>query len=514
MTPNQAIILNFVKARKGEQGSNVKYYKREPKAKGGYRYWYTKEEYDKDHKKVEPKKDETKAPSIWSKVASFFHVSPTEVKSKIESEYNSNITEITKEAGPVTKQDFASHLAEYFSNKAKWDSKFKAKKEDKPAKEKKLKEEVGDDTDVVTKDEKEKTPKEKVASQAEKFQDGKKWNLKLMGFIAGKYSDSPKSQPETKPIADSKLLTKEDAIIANWEKDIDSKGIDALLSDRLGSTDPQKVADKLGIFKEADIDENIEYNKNAIEDAKQNENLRNNDPYSYGRVLQNHIVELKALEWLKENSPFDGSENLSPTEKEIRSFEAADNLSTGALAVLDRMKASLPGKLSKIPEIKRVHGINGDMFIVDGFPKTFKTEQEARDFLTESLDPDARSKAMEGNENAKKDGIIEKDNTFTNPKTGKVTQFGWAYPTSSIGNTLGVNYATDYYAEGKINKKGVFIADVYYEANSKEEAREKANAIVSGNNEGLSIPRYPDARAKAIAGASTAIDKLKKKTLT
>lgn len=515
MNPNFAIILNFLKGSKGSQGTNVKYYKREPKAKGGYRYWYTKEQYDKDHKKEEPKKEEQKEPSIWSKVASFFKVSPSKVKDKIESEYTANLSVITKEVGPVTKQDFASHLAEYFANKSKWDSKFKAKKLEPTKEPTKPKEEIGDDTDVATKEEKEKTPKQKVSEQAEKFQDAKKWNLKLMQFIASKYSESGehksgseaddkyakikdiiskrKALPQEKANSiKTKLLdelksiqsiaefdakekeimmgndfyklpvqmqnefeeeveslrnniespksqsgtmeeSKEDTSTSDWEKEIESKDTVELLNQRLGTSDPKDVADKLGIFKAEDIDSNIQYNLDQIESTRNNENLKVAEPYLYRSILQNHILDLKALRWLKENSPFSSKDpkienstlenQITEMEKKLSDVKKSPNLSDDEkdikLVELRKEYQSLLkqkqakdgfktlGGMEKAA-FKAVHGVDApDTLPVDD--KGNVDKKALLDYVEEkrALDPDTPSMDEKRSRDAKVDSAIK-----------------------------------------------------------------------------------------------------------
>lgn len=540
MNPNFAIILNFLKGSKGSQGTNVKYYKREPKAKGGYRYWYTKEQYDKDHKKEEPKKEEQKAPSIWSKVASFFKVSPSEVKDKIESEYTSNLSVITKEVGPVTKQDFASHLAEYFANKSKWDSKFKGIPKLSLGSDKKKDPSItpvhginGDGFLVVTGDQnkffktmeeaeafvttskEEKTPKQKVAEQAEKFQDAKKWNLKLMQFIASKYSESGEHKSESEAddkyakIKDiiskrkalpqekansikTKLLdelksiqsiaefdakekeimmgndfyklpvqmqnefeeeveslrnniespksqsgtmeeSKEDTSTSDWEKEIESKDTVELLNQRLGTSDPKDVADKLGIFKAEDIDSNIQYNLDQIESTRNNENLKVAEPYLYRSILQNHILDLKALRWLKENSPFSSKDpkienstlenQITEMEKKLSDVKKSPNLSDDEkdikLAELRKEYQSLLkqkqakdgfktlGGMEKAA-FKAVHGVDApDTLPVDD--KGNVDKKALLDYVEEkrALDPDTPSMDEKRSRDAKVDSAIK-----------------------------------------------------------------------------------------------------------
>lgn len=87
---------------------------------------------------------------------------------------------------------------------------------------------------------------------------------------------------------------------------------------------------------------------------------------------------------------------------------------------------------------------------------------------------------------------------FTNPKNGKVSQYGYGMATSNIANKLGLPKGTDYYAEGKLNKKGIFVADKYYPASNEQEAKEKAKGLVI------------DTTAKSPLEISSLIDKIGK----
>jgi len=184
-------IIEFLKGAKGSQKADAKYYKRELR-NNRWKYWYTKEEYDKDHPVVqEPKKE-----SIWKKIGLFFGLkSDQEIVSKVKSDYSQSKSEIESQVGePVSFETFKDHLAEYFQNKEQWDKKLLAATP-KPKPEEPKSQVESEPTEILLAPEDEivseepKTLKEKIQVKADEFEKPKpKWNLKLMRFIAGKYS--------------------------------------------------------------------------------------------------------------------------------------------------------------------------------------------------------------------------------------------------------------------------------------------------------------------------------------
>ncbi|CAE14699.1 unnamed protein product [Leptospira phage LE1] len=446
MNPNLAIILNFLKGGKGSQGTNVKYYKREPKAKGGYRYWYTKEAYDRDHKKQEPKKDGHKEPSIWSKVASFFGVKTTEISAKIESEYKENLDAITKEAGPVTKQDFASHLAEYLANKAKWDLKFKAKKPEPTKETSEPKEDNGSDIDVATKEEKVKTPKEKVAEQAEKFQEGRKWNLKLMQFIASKYTDTNEKRGEesTQEIVNNleklgftkeqtsevknatkyKYLSQSGKEVSFFYKPTEDKwiwsqgtGTEKFYSEK----NPKQVLSQAKHSIESLGEQGIS-NWSEIPKSKKDELSKLLDSFKKNSSLPKSQTETKELsKVVNEQDPIETK--ITQSKNKIDSIRKDKSLSEDEFRTeIEKARAELRSAMKEkqardgfksLSDLEKV--AFEALYKVDA-PDTFPVDAKGNvdkkaitNYVKEkqSLDPDALSKAMEGNDNAKKDGAIK-----------------------------------------------------------------------------------------------------------
>lgn len=446
MNQNLEIILNFLKGSKGSQGTNVKYYKREPRAKGGYRYWYTKEAYDRDHKKQEPKKEGQKEPSIWSKVASFFGVKPMEIDAKIELEYKENLDAITKEVGPVSKQDFSSHLAEYLANKTKWDTKFKAKKTESTKETAKPKEEIGDDIDVVTKEKQEKTPKEKVKEQAEKFQDGKKWNLKLMQFIASKYTDSNEKHVEGSSQAIVNKLEK-----LGFTKEQTSEVENATKYKYLSQSGKEvsffyKPTEDKWVWSQGTGTEKFYSGKDpkqVLSQAKHSiESLGEQGISNWSEIPKSKKDELgKLLDSLKKNS------SLPKSQTDTKELSKLVNEQ-------DPIEAKIAQSWNKIDTIRKDKSLSEDEFrteiekarselrsamkekqVRDGFKTLSDLEKVAFEALykvdapdtlpvdakgnvdkkaisnyvkeKQALDPDARSKAMMGNDNAKKDGAIK-----------------------------------------------------------------------------------------------------------
>jgi hypothetical protein len=100
------------------------------------------------------------------------------------------------------------------------------------------------------------------------------------------------------------VVSKEDRIIAEWEEKLNSQDIKEFLIDRIGTVDPMIVANYCSVRGAEEIADFIEYNESEIERTRTNERLRIADPITYGQILQCHIVDLKILKWLKENSPF------------------------------------------------------------------------------------------------------------------------------------------------------------------------------------------------------------------
>jgi len=145
-----------------EKARPTKYIKRVPKPSGkGYYYFYTREQVKEFREKgIVPKKE--KGGSFWDKVKSFFGNNADEKVNKLH--------EIVSGAGiSVTKDSLAEHLAEYLSNKEKWDAKFRGEKKEKGE----------------TKPKTESAKSEKKESGAKK--EGSKWNTNLMKFFSNQY---------------------------------------------------------------------------------------------------------------------------------------------------------------------------------------------------------------------------------------------------------------------------------------------------------------------------------------
>jgi hypothetical protein len=131
-----------------QKARNTKYIKRIPKPGGGYRYFYTQEEYDKFKKEEKPKE---KKSSWMNKFASFFGLkSQKETIQKIEQDYKK--AKIGEKYN-VTWDGWKDHLAEYFNNKEKWDNFFFGKKEKKEKKAEKKEKKEKKKTEVKVKKE-------------------------------------------------------------------------------------------------------------------------------------------------------------------------------------------------------------------------------------------------------------------------------------------------------------------------------------------------------------------------
>jgi uncharacterized protein (DUF2249 family) len=146
-----------------EKARPTKYIKRVPKPSGkGYYYFYTKQQLKDFHEKGIKPDEKKESGSFWDKVKSFFGNNADEKVNKLH--------EIVSGVGiSVTKDSLAEHLAEYLSNKEKWDSKFRGEKKEKGE----------------TKPKTETAKSEKKESGAKK--EGSKWNNNLMKFFSNQY---------------------------------------------------------------------------------------------------------------------------------------------------------------------------------------------------------------------------------------------------------------------------------------------------------------------------------------
>lgn len=111
------IILNFIKATKGDQKAGAKYYKREW-ANDRWKYWYNKESSRRD--KANQKPVETNEPNLFQKIAGFFKTDPDQAKSIPKAEYESHGIQ---DKG-ITLPEWTSHFAKYFQRKSEFDAKF------------------------------------------------------------------------------------------------------------------------------------------------------------------------------------------------------------------------------------------------------------------------------------------------------------------------------------------------------------------------------------------------------
>lgn len=249
------------------------------------------------------------------------------------------------------------------------------------------------------------------------------------------------------------------------------------------------------------------------EDAKRVRSLLDNKLLGFADVPKDYLpkilsekpVEAKELNKNKEQSIEDQITEIQTKIQELRANEKpeikamdeeawynAKATLTTELKALMRKKDAARGfrELNQLEKhvFSQVHGVNPPEKIPvlptgkqdSIWLRNYIDEQKnsgSEKILKEAVDSNAKSKAMEGIKNAKKDGPIEKDDTFTNPKTGKVTKYGFAYPSSAIANQLGVHSGIHYYAEGTVNKKGVFIEDRIFSSTNLANAKEKAKQL-------------------------------------
>ncbi|TGL58623.1 hypothetical protein [Leptospira jelokensis] len=111
----------------------------------------------------------------------------------------------------------------------------------------------------------------------------------------------------------------------DFEKKIESEDTLSLIEKRLRTKDPKEVAARIGIFSEKDIDENIEYNQKQINDTKNNATLKTSNYGLYKQSLEENLVDLKVLKWLKTNNPF------SNKSEEETLFSYADKVKDSVL---------------------------------------------------------------------------------------------------------------------------------------------------------------------------------------
>ncbi|MCU0824652.1 MAG: hypothetical protein MUF77_08415 [Leptospira sp.] len=106
----------------------------------------------------------------------------------------------------------------------------------------------------------------------------------------------------------------------DFEKIIENQDILSLLQSRLGTTNPKEVADRLGIYRESDIKDNINYNQKQIEETRSNESLKTKNFDLYRQTLEENLIDLKALQWLSKNNPFKNVNDSSMEEETLFSY--------------------------------------------------------------------------------------------------------------------------------------------------------------------------------------------------
>ena len=159
LTKLQATI-QFMKAKSKGPGNGAgvgkgkarggKYYKREI-VNGKLKYYYTREQYEKEHKE-----DKGKSESVISKFLSFFRVKPEQAFDVIEKNY-----EEAKPSTGVSLEEFTTYTIEYFNHKEEIDKKLQEALAKKQApKEPKEKVEPQEAIEEDATEPKEKTPKE------------------------------------------------------------------------------------------------------------------------------------------------------------------------------------------------------------------------------------------------------------------------------------------------------------------------------------------------------------------
>lgn len=339
-------IFLFLFQKAQGQARGGKYYKREWK-NNRWKYWYTKEQYEKDKKgetKPEPKK------SIWAKVGAFFGVkSEKEIVQRVKKDYENSKTEMEQEVGkPVAFETFKNHLAEYFANKEKWDKRFapKAKKDPPPPKEETTPDTIPtEETELPpeTPSEPKESTKEKIQSKAEEFKDSQKWDSRLMRFLAGKYSfNQEKAMSELKEKLQERSA-KEKAIPqsqhdASYQKQMDElktakskKEFDAKFNELLMSSKHTDLpvamqhqwaeeAEKFGEkFEDSDNFGTMPEGE-AKEEAKDNSVPRTRDDYKI--IIENGDYIVKGPGMFGEDAEWVGATKSSGLSEEKRQAEA------------------------------------------------------------------------------------------------------------------------------------------------------------------------------------------------
>jgi len=113
-------LIQFMKARRGEQVSGAKYYKRIPTGnpKRPWKYYYTQVAYEKDFPPSISKG------SVWDRISSFFGIDKSKSERQAQAEYQKN----NISGKGIALSDWVSHFNKYFEQKDKIDASFNQEK--------------------------------------------------------------------------------------------------------------------------------------------------------------------------------------------------------------------------------------------------------------------------------------------------------------------------------------------------------------------------------------------------
>ncbi|MCB1178292.1 MAG: Eco57I restriction-modification methylase domain-containing protein, partial [Leptospiraceae bacterium] len=203
---NPILIQFFSKKAKGEKVEGSKYYKREEKSDGTYRYFYTVEQYQ-EAKEKEYKEKRKKG--LFDSFKNLFGIQEEkEVTKKIEKDFSDY-----KSSNPtleVTQDHFEKYSFEYFKNKLKIDSFFAGKKKEQT--EPKEKVETSPKTPKLAKV-KVEDPEKKIKYSVFKFLNSKYSNPETPAASPTEQKKLEKNNFETMP--ESEYIPKQ-----NWQNNI------------------------------------------------------------------------------------------------------------------------------------------------------------------------------------------------------------------------------------------------------------------------------------------------------
>ena len=383
------------KARKGEQASGHKYIWRKPKAKGGYDYIYAE--------------DQVKRPfEMLSKWFSF-------TKDKIVSLYTKN--NIKKDFN-ASENDFAAHLLEYIVHRNKWDKKFADKGEQQKFNKKVTMEQVKEVEKTGLKNPvTEGTPTEEVKQPGKPEKPLFKPNTYLMRKIWSMYTGKNVEQ----------------------EKKVQNKAESEFIAAQAENVEEEKPVSE-DVAKEADTLVRLTNNTYMLIENQYKNNtymlIENQYKVDKSEKTDDKIKSLKKLKsHIKQNE-----KNYAKRIEELRNYDFHDS-DVGFYDGHIISKEEVEREIKEFDDKNAVIDWNTETInIIDKEIENLKNEPKESD----QEKHDNRSAAMLGNDNAKKDGIINEEgennygkdnsNTESDGISGGISDLRRTGSTDSTGN--------------------------------------------------------------------------------